>query len=209
MLMDAIRGYIQIASGLTDATSEKAKEVAQALLSVAGMANPSEVAGQVSGMADEVMSTAKAQRANLLALVRAEVTTVVDSSGLAKTADLDAIKARLAKLASEVEQLVRELPGAQARDDAARFVEEHTPAALTAASMRARVRPGKKSSAAPAKSAAKGTSTRKSATAAGGAKKTAATRKAATPRKTAAAKKATTAKKTTAKKTASAPADTE
>ena len=127
MLMDAIRGYIQIASGLTDATSEKAKEVAQALLSVAGMANPTDVTSQVSGMAEEVLSTARAQRANLVALVRAEVTTVVDGSGLAKAADLDVLKSRLTKVAADVEQLVKELPAAGAREQAARYVEEHTP----------------------------------------------------------------------------------
>ncbi|MGV1010392.1 MAG: hypothetical protein ACOYBY_17630 [Dermatophilaceae bacterium] len=214
MLMDAIRGYIQIASGLTDATSEKAKEVAQSLLSVAGIANPNEVAGQVSGMAEEVMSTAKAQRANLIALVRAEVTTVVDSSGLARSADLDALKSRLAKLASEVEAMLKEMPGAQAREGAARFVEEHTPAALTPASMRARSRPAKKASAGSATKATgvKAATTRKSATAAGTAKKAGTARTAATPRKSAATKKAATAKKTTAKKStakkaAPAPAD--
>ncbi len=217
MLMDAIRGYIQIASGLTDATSEKAKEVAQALLSVAGIANPNDVTSQVSGMAEEVLSTARAQRANLVALVRAEVTTVVDGSGLAKAADLDVLKSRLAKVAADVEALVKELPGAGAREEAARFVEEHTPAALTAASMRARVRPTKQApaKAASAKKAAStaGTSTRKT-----GAKKTTATAKKATrkkattkkatakrasaPRKTSAAQKSTATRKSTAKKTA-------
>lgn len=197
MLMDAIRGYIQIASGLTDATSEKAKEVAQALLSVAGIANPNDVASQVSGMADEVLSTAKAQRANLVALVRAEVNAVVDGSGLAKTADLDALKSRLTKIAADVEQLVKELPGAGAREEAARFVEEHTPAALTAASMRARVRPGKQA-------AAPGASAKKAAVAKGASAKQAAATKKAAGTKKAAATKGASAKRAPAKKAASA-----
>lgn len=201
MLMDAIKGYIQIASGLGDATSEKAREVAQGLLSVVGIANPNDVATQVSGMAEEVLSVAKAQRENLVSLVRAEVTTVVDSSGLAKTADLDALKSRLAKVADDVERLLDQMPGAAARHDAARFVEEHTPAAITAASMRARGRPAKRSpAAAPADAAQAATapSAKKAAT-----KKSASTRKAAATKKTAAKK--TAAKKTTARK---APAKT-
>jgi hypothetical protein len=199
MLMDAIKGYIQIASGLGDATSEKAREVAQGLLSVVGIANPNDVASQVSGMAEEVLGVAKAQRENLVSLVRAEVTTVVDSSGLAKTADLDALKSRLAKVADDVERLLDQMPGAAARHDAARFVEEHTPAAITAASMRARGRPAKKSPAAAPAAAAESAK-------APSVKKAAATRKAASTRKTAATKKtaakASTAKKTTATKRA-------
>lgn len=146
MLLDAIKGYVQLVSGLSDATSEKAKEVAQGMLSAAGIASPNEVASQVSGMAEEVLSTARAQRESLVGLVRAEVTTVVDSSGLARNADLDAIKTRLTQLAADVERVLDQMPGAQARHDAARFVEEHSPAALTAASMRARGRSSKKSS---------------------------------------------------------------
>ncbi len=215
MLMDAIRGYIQIASGLTDATSEKAKEVAQALLSVAGMANPTDVTSQVSGMAEEVLSTARAQRANLVALVRAEVTTVVDGSGLAKAADLDVLKSRLTKVAADVEQLVKELPGAGAREEAARFVEEHTPAALTAASMRARVRPAKKATAkagsakkapastgAPARKAATKKAATNKATTKKATTKKATTKRATAPRKGATTKKTTSARKATAKKTA-------
>ncbi len=179
-MIDMLKGYLQIASGVTQVTRQKALEVARQVVAATPAAGvlPAATAGaenlsqQASALADELLTASRQNRAMLLDLVRAEVETVVTRLGLAGSEELESA---LASSHARVLEL------------------EHELAARDAAATSAR-RPAKKATAkkATAKKATAKKATAKKATA----KK--ATAKKATAKK-ATAKKAT-AKKATAKK---------
>ena len=92
MSFDGMRGYLQLVTGLGEATRAKATEVAQGLLSMATRPNPTELAAQVASLAEDVMSAAESNRAALVRMIRREVEDFVESSTtLVKRSDLDSL----------------------------------------------------------------------------------------------------------------------
>lgn len=209
MLWDAIRGYMQLATGVTEATTDRAKEVAQGLLSAVGLPASNELGSQVSGMAEEVLNAARTQRDSLVALVRTEVTTVVESSGLAKRADVDTLTSRLSQVAADVEALVSQLPGGSLTPAGIRTrrraeAGEAPPEAFEKAAVASDVEQPDSSEQAPArKTAARKTAPGRKTTGASSTRATSA-RKAAAAKKTASADEATSAPKTGVATTTSA-----
>ena len=191
-MIDMLRAYLQIASGVGEVTRQRALEAARAALaaSPAGVVLPVATAGvdgltaQVSALADDLLASGRANRELLRQLVRAEVETVVTRLGLGGQGDLEA---QLAASRAHVRELEQSL---------------------------ARVRTGKapRTSTATTKAATKRAATTKAATKRSAATKKAATKKAAqkkpaTPRtaaKKAAPKRAAT-KKSAAAGSAGAP----
>ncbi|HOA58399.1 MAG TPA: hypothetical protein PKI09_10475, partial [Dermatophilaceae bacterium] len=136
MSFDGIRGYVQFATGIGDATRARAAEVAQGLVTVLSRTSPSEMAGQVSTLAEELLSAAKSNRESLIHLIRGEVSELIESSSsLAKVADLDSMRAALTQLGSDLDGL-RQQVGVQSP---AALVSSGAAAVVTAASS---VRPG-------------------------------------------------------------------
>lgn len=136
MSFDGIRGYVQFASGIGDATRARAAEAAQGLVSVLSRTSPSEMAGQVSTLAEELLSAAKTNRENLIKLIRGEVSDIIESSSsLAKVADLDAVRSTLSQLGNDLDGL-RQQVGLQSP---AALVSSGAAAVVSAAS---NVRPG-------------------------------------------------------------------
>jgi hypothetical protein len=176
MVFESVRGYVQLASGLSELTRARATEAAQGLLSLqgSGLATGSKLAVQVSALAEELLAAATTNRHNLTALVRSEVDAAVTRLGLVSAEKLAESQAEASRLRSEV----AELRSASPRTTGAK----KTTAKKTAA---------KKTTA--KKTTAKKTTAKKTA-----AKKTAAKKTAA--KKTAANK--TAANKTAANKTA-------
>lgn len=86
MVLDGLRGYLQLASGLTDVTRERALAAARALAAQgeAGVEAvvPESVRTQVSALADDLVATSKANRDLLVSLVRVEVERSVARLGL-------------------------------------------------------------------------------------------------------------------------------
>jgi polyhydroxyalkanoate synthesis regulator phasin len=111
MTVDAFRGYVQIATGISEATRAKAVEVASELLELAGRGNPSEMAGQVSTVADEVLKSAKANREMLVELIRTEVRDLLESAPdiVHVGSDLDALRAAVHQVTAELESLRTQL----------------------------------------------------------------------------------------------------
>ena len=107
MVFEAVRGYVELASGLTELTRARALEAAQGLLSLpmAGIATGSKVAGQAGALADELMAAAAANRSNLTALVRSEVDVAVTRLGLVPAQKLHDAQAESARLRAEVARL--------------------------------------------------------------------------------------------------------
>ena len=73
MVMDAVRGYVQLANGLTEVTRQRAQQAAKALLQQAGAENLTSGLTKVSDLADEIVATSKSNRALLQAIVANEV----------------------------------------------------------------------------------------------------------------------------------------
>ncbi|GAA4353334.1 polyhydroxyalkanoate synthesis protein PhaF [Angustibacter luteus] len=113
-MFDAVRGYLQLVSGLSQVSRQRAVEVAKQLLATtpaaemggAASMGAQAVSGQVSALADELMATGRQNRQMLRTLVRAEVETVVARLGLAGNAELEAA---LAASRARVLELEREL----------------------------------------------------------------------------------------------------
>src|SRR4051812_14223862 len=183
-MLDAVKNYLNLASGVTEVTRQRAVAAAKALAS-SGEAT----AEQVSNLADELIVQSRNNRDAMLALVRYEVDRALNRLGLA-TADEGA----------SLQRRVTSLEGGLAKADGS---DAAPPSAEATRRSTAGSGPAKKAAKrAPAKAPAK------AATSTGAPTKAVKAAKAAkaTPSKTAAAKstaaKATAAKSTAAKSTA-------
>jgi polyhydroxyalkanoate synthesis regulator phasin len=177
MVFESVRGYVELASGLTDLTRARAMEAAQGLLSLpaSSVATGTKMAGQATALADELLAAAAANRENITLLVRTEVDAAITRLGLVPVQKYQEAEAEAERLRAEVAKL---------RSAASQPAPSH-PAKKAAAPTS---KPKKAASSAKAvKKAAAPTSKPKKAAAAGGAVKKAAPRTAAsTPEKKAA-----------------------
>ena len=223
MAFEFVRGYVQLASGLGELTKARATEAAQGLLALPAAEEVSKRALQVGEIADQLLEAARANRENLVALVRGEVESALGRADVVHLADFDRARTALAALTREVEELRdtllaeasrsplgRALPGVRPTEEAAVTAGAAlTPTlreAVTGAGgeTAAAAKPARKATAKKAtakKAAAKRTTAKK--TAASAAKSTSAKKTSATkaPSSKSAAKRST-AKKSTAKKSA-------
>jgi polyhydroxyalkanoate synthesis regulator phasin len=161
MVMDALRGYVQLANGLTEVTKQRAQQAAKALLQQTGAdALTSGVTTKVSDLAEEIVATSKSNRQLLQAIVANEVEGAVARLGFVRSEEVAALTRR-------VDGLEREL--AEANDAvAAATVASAAPVPVPAPAS-APVKPAKKS--APAKKAAKKAAAKKVAVKKSAAKK--------------------------------------
>ncbi len=109
MAKRSIQGYVELASGLGELTTSRAKEAAREIIDLAGVEGSSKkVAKQASRLADDLLRAAESNRQHLVALVRAEVASAlekVDVNGL--MSDVQALGATVSGLASQVDELAR------------------------------------------------------------------------------------------------------
>lgn len=199
MAFEFVRGYVQLASGLGELTKARATEAAQGLLSLPAAGEVSKRALQVGEIADQLLEAARANRENLVALVRGEVESALGRADVVHLADFDRARTALAALTREVEDLRDSLLAEASRTPLGRALPGVRPTEETAVAAGAALTPARREtvSGAAQETAATTQPARKTA-----AKKS--TAKKATARKTA-AKKAT-ARKTTAKKAAASSA---
>jgi polyhydroxyalkanoate synthesis regulator phasin len=218
MAFESVRSYIQLASGLGEMTRARAMEAAQGLLSLPGADEVTRRAVRASTLADQLLEAAKANRANLLALVQHEVESALKRADVARVADVRAAQVTVSALAKEIADLRGMLraggdaagrrSGAvsttvRADSPAAEAVTTSPTATSPTATRRAPTKkaPARKTTARKAtarKATAKGTAATRATATRPAAKKAAATR--ATAKKTTATK-ATATRKAAAKKT--------
>lgn len=115
MVIDALRGYLQIASGLTEVPRERARSAARAVLAQAGALGEESGAtpAQVRRLGDELAKAARDNRDLLLGLVRAEVERAVASAGMASADDVAALSRQVEVVSRRVDRLARPATGAQ------------------------------------------------------------------------------------------------
>ena len=113
MVLDGLRGYIQLASGLTDVTRDRALAAAKTLLAQGeagvGVVVPTPVRAQVGALTDDLLATSRTNRTLLVNLVRAEVERSVARLGLVSQQELAAATRRSTSLERRVEELEEEL----------------------------------------------------------------------------------------------------
>jgi len=108
MVKDALKAYLQLASGLTEVTRERAMSAAQALVTQVGSRsrNPKESSAQVRALADELAKTARDNRDLVMGMVRAETERAVSAVGAASTDEVTALRRRVDAMQSRLDQLV-------------------------------------------------------------------------------------------------------
>jgi polyhydroxyalkanoate synthesis regulator phasin len=103
MVMDALRGYVQLANGLTEVTKQRAQQAAKALLQQTGAdALTDGVTTKVSDLADEIVATSKSSRQLLQAIVANEVEGAVARLGFVRSEEVAALTRRVDGLEREL-----------------------------------------------------------------------------------------------------------
>ena len=103
MVMDALRGYVQLANGLTEVTRQRAQQAAKALLQQTGAdALTSGLTGKVTDLADEIVATSKSNRQLLQAIVANEVEGAVARLGFVRSEEVAALTRRVEGLEREL-----------------------------------------------------------------------------------------------------------
>ena len=139
MVMDALRGYVQLANGLTEVTKQRAQAAAKALLQQTGA---DALTSKVSDLADEIVATSKSNRQLLQAIVSNEVEGAVARLGFVRSEEVAGLTRRVQRLEQE---LAEERAAAAAADVAAHLPE--APAKKAAAKKAAKKAAAKKAAA--------------------------------------------------------------
>jgi polyhydroxyalkanoate synthesis regulator phasin len=116
-VLDDLRSYLQMATGLTEATTAKAKEAVTGLLSqgmsLSTKAMPApEMMGQVQELADDLVSTSRNNREMLIGMIRAEVDRAVGRMGFVREDELAALRRHVQRLEKQMTDF-QESSGAQ------------------------------------------------------------------------------------------------
>ena len=106
-MKDAVIGYLQVASGLTDVTRQRATATAKSLLGDGGLGGASDKVnvGQVQSLAEELVAASKANRELLTGLIRAEVDRAVGALGLATRDDVAALRRQVERLQHDMREM--------------------------------------------------------------------------------------------------------
>ena len=106
-MIDALKSYVALATGLTEVTAAKAKDVASALveqvLSLSG--HGTEITGKVTDLADDLLATSKENREAIAGMVRTEVDRAIGRVGFVREDELAALRRVVQRLEAEVSAL--------------------------------------------------------------------------------------------------------
>jgi polyhydroxyalkanoate synthesis regulator phasin len=97
---DAVKGYLALASGLTEVTRQRATAAAKALVAQGGAA-----ASQVTALADDLVAQSKSNREAVTALVRFEIDKALGRVGLASADEVLELNARVRSLEAELRRV--------------------------------------------------------------------------------------------------------
>lgn len=99
-MLEGLRGYVQLASGLTEVTASKARDAAMALVSqgLQLTGKTPDVVGSVQDIADDLLTTSKSNREMLVGMIRSEVDRAVGRMGFVREDELAALRARVERL---------------------------------------------------------------------------------------------------------------
>jgi polyhydroxyalkanoate synthesis regulator phasin len=99
-MLEGLRGYVQLATGVTEVTASKARDAAMSLvnqgLQLTG--RTPDVMGSVQDIADDLVATSKQNREMLVGMIRTEVDRTVGRMGFVREDELAALRARVERL---------------------------------------------------------------------------------------------------------------
>ena len=101
-MKDALKGYLALASGLTEVTVQRATAAAKALV-----AQGEATASQVSGLADDLVAQSRSNREAVAALVKYEVDRTLARVGLASSDEVGELTGRIRALEATLRDLTR------------------------------------------------------------------------------------------------------
>ncbi|MDP2288463.1 MAG: polyhydroxyalkanoate synthesis protein PhaF [Actinomycetota bacterium] len=103
-MLNDLRGYLQLANGLTDVTAAKAKDMAASLIAQGLILSTKapDLVGQVQELADDLLSTSRNNREMLKGLVRTEVDRTVSRMGFVREDELAAVRRHVQRLEQEL-----------------------------------------------------------------------------------------------------------
>lgn len=156
-MQDAWRAYLELATGLTEASRRRAEQVARDLVGRGGA-----TAEQVQTFVEDLVSTSRANRESLVKLVRYEVDRTLGAVGLATSDEVSDLTNRVRKLERELQQVQ-----AGAAKAAKKATGKAAKAPAKATKSTARKAPAKKAAKKTAKKAAKKTTRKQTAKKAG------------------------------------------
>ena len=107
VVKDALKGYLGLASGLSEVTRQRAIGAAKALV-----AQGEATAGQVTSLADDLLAQSRSNREAVTALVKYEVDRALGRVGLASNDEVGELTARIRALEGSVRELHRDLAAA-------------------------------------------------------------------------------------------------
>src|SRR3954451_24669225 len=103
MVRDALRGYLALASGVTEVTAARARSAARVLVE-----QGEATAAQVTAVTDDLVASMRRNREGLVLIVRQEVETTLRRLGLGPVGDVDALNQRVRRLAQTFRELTRQ-----------------------------------------------------------------------------------------------------
>ncbi|MFC0627271.1 polyhydroxyalkanoate synthesis protein PhaF [Kribbella deserti] len=111
MVMDALRGYVQLANGLTEVTKQRAQAAAKALVQQTGAETlTTGLTTKVSDLAEEIVATSKSNRQLLQAIVANEVEGAVAKLGFVRAEEVAGLARRIEKLEKELAEASKPEP---------------------------------------------------------------------------------------------------
>ena len=136
-MLEALKGYVQLATGLAEVTVGKAREVAGALvnqgLEVTGAvpvpgkdhaaSAATAAAGQVAKIADDLVETSEQNRELLVGLVRTEVDRAAGRMGFVREEELAAVRRHVSRLESSLAEVRAQVGAPAASAPAAQAAE--------------------------------------------------------------------------------------
>lgn len=130
MVLDGLRGYLQLAIGLTEVSRERAREAARLLVAQGGTwvgaVVPDTVRVQVISLTDDLLATSRTNRNLLLSVVRGEVERTVARLGLVSAQDLTTAGRRLDRVERRVTDLEAQVVGPSPRKAATKKAAKET-----------------------------------------------------------------------------------
>jgi polyhydroxyalkanoate synthesis regulator phasin len=132
---DPLQTYINMVTGVTKSTQEKASATARALLKQAGLDDvAAEASERVTKLTEEIMNASRTNRELLQHFVLAEVDKVAARLGLARTEDVQALRDEIASLRAQLNKVTA---GAARTASAKKVATKRASARKAAATMRA------------------------------------------------------------------------
>ena len=114
-MIETFKNYMQLAAGLLESTSERAKDSASTLISQgveATSKGPEVVSAQVQGIAEDLIEQSRVNRELLVGLVRTEVERSVGRMGFVREEELAAVRKHVERLERQLNQRGDQAAGA-------------------------------------------------------------------------------------------------